>query len=150
MTNKNGCRAPFWRQMYGDLSYITVKPYDSEDVHITASTYGYFINGVRNSSVNISHWISTMFNNDDQHADIDVYCVALSLIVKQLWNRNYKTTSRIAINSFVEIVRRGAQLILKMLTCYNNNIGYKFSGSCQHHWLHTCILSNKMHIVDRN
>lgn len=52
VTDKNGCRAPFWRQMYGDLSYITVKPYDSEDVHITASTHGYFINGGPNKATN--------------------------------------------------------------------------------------------------
>lgn len=46
LASKNGCRAPFWRQINGDISYITVKPYDSDVMHITASTYGYFVNGV--------------------------------------------------------------------------------------------------------
>jgi len=46
LASKNGCHAPFWRQINGDISYITVKPYDSDAIYITASTYGYFVNGV--------------------------------------------------------------------------------------------------------
>ena len=40
----NGCRAPPWRQVHGDISYILVKPSDSDRLSITAGTSGYFEN----------------------------------------------------------------------------------------------------------
>lgn len=52
VTSKNGCRAPFWRQINGDISYITVQPYESEVIYITASTHGYYVNGGPNKATN--------------------------------------------------------------------------------------------------
>ena len=40
----NGCRAPPWRQVHGDISYIIVKPRDGDRLSITAGTSGYFLN----------------------------------------------------------------------------------------------------------
>ena len=40
----NGCRAPPWRQVHGDISYILVKPSDGDRLSITAGTSGYFGN----------------------------------------------------------------------------------------------------------
>jgi len=42
----NGCRAPFWRQLNGDIGYIVAKPHNAEPIYITAGTNGYFVNGV--------------------------------------------------------------------------------------------------------
>ena len=42
----NGCRAPPWRQVLGDICYIKVVPCDGADFYITASTEGYFVNKV--------------------------------------------------------------------------------------------------------
>lgn len=41
----NQCRALPWRQLSGDICYITVKPHDGDRFCVTASTYGYFVNG---------------------------------------------------------------------------------------------------------
>jgi len=47
LVDNAGCRAPFWRQLKGDISYIKVALHDSsEHAYITASTHGYFVNGV--------------------------------------------------------------------------------------------------------
>jgi len=47
LVDSSGCRAPFWRQLKGDVAYIEVLLHDhTEAVYITASTHGYFINGV--------------------------------------------------------------------------------------------------------
>ena len=40
----NGCRAPPWRQVHGDISYILVKPSDGDRLSITAATSGYYEN----------------------------------------------------------------------------------------------------------
>ena len=40
----NGCYAPPWRQVHGDISYFDVKPLDGDILHITASTSGFFLN----------------------------------------------------------------------------------------------------------
>ena len=42
----NGLRAPPWRQVMGDISYLLVTPWDGQELCITASTEGYFINKV--------------------------------------------------------------------------------------------------------
>ena len=42
----NGCRAPPWRQVYGDICYIKVKPLDGDVFYLTASTEGYYVNKV--------------------------------------------------------------------------------------------------------
>ena len=42
----NGCRAPPWRQVYGDVCYLKVKPTDGEGFCVTATTEGYYINKV--------------------------------------------------------------------------------------------------------
>ncbi|XP_049737699.1 outer dynein arm-docking complex subunit 2 isoform X3 [Elephas maximus indicus] len=41
----NGCRAPPWRQIYGEMCYVLVKPHDVETLCITCSTEGVFLNG---------------------------------------------------------------------------------------------------------
>nr|XP_033787328.1 armadillo repeat-containing protein 4 isoform X2 [Geotrypetes seraphini] len=41
----NGCRAPPWRQVHGEICYVIVKPHDTDLVCITCSTSGVFING---------------------------------------------------------------------------------------------------------
>ncbi|KAF8561051.1 hypothetical protein P879_04693 [Paragonimus westermani] len=46
LVHDNGCRAPPWRQMYGDIAYYTIKILDTDSVlSVTAATYGWFING---------------------------------------------------------------------------------------------------------
>lgn len=39
----NGCHAPPWRQVHGDISYIEVKPMDGDSLLVLASTSGYFL-----------------------------------------------------------------------------------------------------------
>nr|XP_005290989.1 outer dynein arm-docking complex subunit 2 isoform X1 [Chrysemys picta bellii] len=43
----NGCRAPPWRQVHGEICYLTVKPHDTNPLYITCSTAGVFLNGGR-------------------------------------------------------------------------------------------------------
>ena len=40
----NGCRAPPWRQVHGDIAYIEVKTKEQEVFPLTASTSGYYVN----------------------------------------------------------------------------------------------------------
>lgn len=40
----NGCRAPPWRQVYGEICYLEVQPMDGEKMIVTASNSGYFCN----------------------------------------------------------------------------------------------------------
>ena len=47
MVFSNGCRAPPWRQVLGDIAYISVTPVDGATLCVTASTEGYFTNKVR-------------------------------------------------------------------------------------------------------
>ena len=44
MVFSNGCRAPPWRQVLGDIAYIIVNPVDGAQLCITASTEGYYTN----------------------------------------------------------------------------------------------------------
>ncbi|XP_045668771.1 outer dynein arm-docking complex subunit 2 isoform X2 [Ursus americanus] len=41
----NGCRAPPWRQIHGEICYVLVKPHDVEALCITCSAEGVFLNG---------------------------------------------------------------------------------------------------------
>ncbi|XP_028619755.1 armadillo repeat-containing protein 4 [Grammomys surdaster] len=41
----NGCRAPPWRQIQGEICYVLVKPHDVETLCLTCSTEGVFLNG---------------------------------------------------------------------------------------------------------
>ncbi|XP_045868726.1 outer dynein arm-docking complex subunit 2 isoform X2 [Meles meles] len=41
----NGCRAPPWRQIHGEICYVVVKPHDVETLCITCSAEGVFLNG---------------------------------------------------------------------------------------------------------
>ncbi|XP_020846175.1 outer dynein arm-docking complex subunit 2 [Phascolarctos cinereus] len=41
----NGCRAPPWRQMHGEICYLIVKPHDCDSICLTCSTAGIFVNG---------------------------------------------------------------------------------------------------------
>ncbi|NXG07439.1 ARMC4 protein, partial [Sakesphorus luctuosus] len=46
----NGCRAPPWRQVHGDICYLVIKPHDTDPLYVTCSTAGVFLNGVRQES----------------------------------------------------------------------------------------------------
>ncbi|KAF6768577.1 hypothetical protein AHF37_12300 [Paragonimus kellicotti] len=47
LVHDNGCRAPPWRQMYGDIAYYTIKILGTDsELSVTAATYGWFLNGV--------------------------------------------------------------------------------------------------------
>ncbi|XP_057589884.1 outer dynein arm-docking complex subunit 2 isoform X2 [Hippopotamus amphibius kiboko] len=41
----NGCRAPPWRQIQGEICYVLVKPHDGETLCVTCSKEGVFLNG---------------------------------------------------------------------------------------------------------
>ncbi|XP_023488011.1 outer dynein arm-docking complex subunit 2 isoform X1 [Equus caballus] len=41
----NGCRAPPWRQVHGEICYVLVKPHDVETLCVTCSSEGVFLNG---------------------------------------------------------------------------------------------------------
>ncbi|XP_009243483.3 outer dynein arm-docking complex subunit 2 isoform X1 [Pongo abelii] len=41
----NGCRAPPWRQIHGEICYVLVKPHDGETLCITCGAGGVFLNG---------------------------------------------------------------------------------------------------------
>nr|XP_020656758.1 armadillo repeat-containing protein 4 isoform X1 [Pogona vitticeps]XP_020656767.1 armadillo repeat-containing protein 4 isoform X1 [Pogona vitticeps]XP_020656775.1 armadillo repeat-containing protein 4 isoform X1 [Pogona vitticeps] len=43
----NGCRAPPWRQVHGEICYLTIKPRDTDAMYVTCSTAGVFLNGGR-------------------------------------------------------------------------------------------------------
>ncbi|XP_077592452.1 outer dynein arm-docking complex subunit 2 isoform X1 [Stigmatopora nigra] len=46
---RNRCRAPLWRQLQGDMCYLVIETYDTETLHITCSSTGFFLNmGVKN------------------------------------------------------------------------------------------------------
>ncbi|VDP89204.1 unnamed protein product [Echinostoma caproni] len=46
MIHDNGCRAPPWRQMHGDIAYFSARIRGtSTDISVTAATYGWFVNG---------------------------------------------------------------------------------------------------------
>ncbi|XP_033629492.1 armadillo repeat-containing protein 4-like [Asterias rubens] len=40
----NGCRAPPWRQVNGDICYLIIKPLDGEEMSVTANTSGCYCN----------------------------------------------------------------------------------------------------------
>ena len=44
-TFDGGFRAPPWRQLHGDIAYITAVTEEGETVSITACIYGYHVNG---------------------------------------------------------------------------------------------------------
>ncbi|XP_068861837.1 outer dynein arm-docking complex subunit 2 isoform X2 [Aphelocoma coerulescens] len=41
----NGCRAPPWRQVHGEICYLVIKPHDTDPLYLTCSTAGVFLNG---------------------------------------------------------------------------------------------------------
>ncbi|XP_043922605.1 outer dynein arm-docking complex subunit 2 [Protopterus annectens] len=41
----NGCRAPPWRQVHGEICYLAIKPHDKDLTYVTCSTAGAFLNG---------------------------------------------------------------------------------------------------------
>ncbi|TGZ70260.1 hypothetical protein CRM22_003307 [Opisthorchis felineus] len=46
MIHENGCRAPPWRQMHGDIAYFEVGIRNPRsELSVTAATYGWFMNG---------------------------------------------------------------------------------------------------------
>ncbi|XP_037135862.1 armadillo repeat-containing protein 4 isoform X2 [Syngnathus acus] len=40
----NGCRAPLWRQIEGEMCYLVIETNDTETLYITCSSTGYFLN----------------------------------------------------------------------------------------------------------
>ena len=54
MVFSNGCRAPPWRQVLGDIAYIIVNPMDGAQMCVTASTEGYYINKVEHLVI---YWV---------------------------------------------------------------------------------------------
>lgn len=40
----NGCRAPPWRQIHGDICYLMIKPHDGDQLSVTANTAGVYLN----------------------------------------------------------------------------------------------------------
>ena len=48
----NGCRAPPWRQVLGEICYLVIEPCDTETLYITCSTAGVFLNEVRLAAEN--------------------------------------------------------------------------------------------------
>ncbi|NWR45030.1 ARMC4 protein, partial [Regulus satrapa] len=51
----NGCRAPPWRQVHGEICYLVIKPHDTDPLYITCSTAGVFLNGVKSNIYCIQH-----------------------------------------------------------------------------------------------
>ncbi|CAL8085896.1 unnamed protein product [Calicophoron daubneyi] len=46
MIHDNGCRAPPWRQMHGDIAYYVLRVHGTaSEISVTAATYGWFRNG---------------------------------------------------------------------------------------------------------
>ncbi|XP_034258268.1 outer dynein arm-docking complex subunit 2 isoform X2 [Pantherophis guttatus] len=45
----NGCRAPPWRQVHGEICYLSIKPRDTDVMFVTCSTAGIFLNGGRSN-----------------------------------------------------------------------------------------------------
>ncbi|NXL49114.1 ARMC4 protein, partial [Podilymbus podiceps] len=68
----NGCRAPPWRQVHGEICYLFIKPHDTDPLCITCSTAGVFLNGVNYLKVwtpkNIAYcWICLL--KSELHSD---------------------------------------------------------------------------------
>lgn len=51
----NGCRAPPWRQIHGDICYLLVKPHDGDQLSVTANTAGVYLNKVRSFRLHNCH-----------------------------------------------------------------------------------------------
>ena len=51
MIFSNGCRAPPWRQVLGDICYMKVTPCDGTEFCVSACTEGYFVNKVHSCTV---------------------------------------------------------------------------------------------------
>ncbi|NXK55211.1 ARMC4 protein, partial [Chauna torquata] len=60
-TFSNGCRAPPWRQVHGEICYLIIKPHDTDPLCITCSTAGVFLNGVS--------------NNERYHEETNFFCL---------------------------------------------------------------------------
>ncbi len=48
----NGCRSPPWRQIYGELGYVSVRTKDKDVLNITISKRGCFVNKGYSSGAN--------------------------------------------------------------------------------------------------
>ncbi|NXD64065.1 ARMC4 protein, partial [Eolophus roseicapillus] len=56
----NGCRAPPWRQVHGEICYLVINPHDTDPLCITCSTAGVFLNGVIVVNGSMSRWRPVM------------------------------------------------------------------------------------------
>ncbi|NXM76296.1 ARMC4 protein, partial [Serilophus lunatus] len=70
----NGCRAPPWRQVHGEICYLVIKPHDTDPLYITCSTAGVFLNGIKlpvqGKTVN-NFEIYSFFKGQPEGKDID-------------------------------------------------------------------------------
>ena len=55
MVFSNGCRAPPWRQVLGEICYLRAALLEGDELHITASTEGYYINSSKVQDVLVQH-----------------------------------------------------------------------------------------------
>ena len=42
----NGCRAPTWRQMHGDITYLIIQPFNQDSLTVTCNRSGIYENNV--------------------------------------------------------------------------------------------------------
>ncbi|NXH75803.1 ARMC4 protein, partial [Hydrobates tethys] len=75
-TFSNGCRAPPWRQVHGEICYLVIKPHDTDPLYITCSTAGVFLNGVSNNKG--YHGVMNIFI-------LNYLCKAILLIILNLF-----------------------------------------------------------------
>ncbi|NXN34980.1 ARMC4 protein, partial [Rhinoptilus africanus] len=67
-TFSNGCRAPPWRQVHGEICYLVIKPHDTDPLYITCSTAGVFLNGVSNNKG--FHGVMNIFMCQNQKSSV--------------------------------------------------------------------------------
>lgn len=48
----NGCRAPPWRQINGDITYLIIEPFNQDTLTVTCNRSGIYLNNVRHKSFN--------------------------------------------------------------------------------------------------
>ncbi|KAF1546527.1 Armadillo repeat-containing protein 4, partial [Eudyptes schlegeli] len=74
-TFSNGCRAPPWRQVHGEICYLVIKPHDTDPLYITCSTAGVFLNGVSNNKG--FHGVMNIFMPRSflEYEESEIYCI---------------------------------------------------------------------------
>ncbi|XP_028392916.1 armadillo repeat-containing protein 4-like [Dendronephthya gigantea] len=96
----NGCRAPPWRQVHGDISYILVKPSDGDRLSITAGTSGFFENKGKTEGNEVDYEragdvypsLVALLKEKSQH-------FAKTILTKEFVNREPATTNGVQTSS---------------------------------------------------